>query len=93
MKNKVRLDIEALKLGHLVFEKDIEDGATVKDIFNELAVTHQEIVELAFDIQTQRLTGTMAVILNGSTIEALNGIETKLNNGDVIVVVPIAIGG
>ena len=91
--SKVRLEIEPLKSGRLVLEKDIEEGATLKDLLNELATTHREVVEIAFDLQSQKLTGAMAIILNGSFIQLLNGLETKISNDDVIAFVPLLVGG
>lgn len=91
--SKVRLEIEFLKSGRLVLEKDIEEGTTLKDLLNEMITTHREVVEIAFDTQSQKLTGAMAIILNGSFIQLLNGLETKLSNGDAIAFVPLIIGG
>ena len=91
--SKVRLEIEPLKSGRLVLEKDIEEGTTLKDLLNEMNTTHREVVEIVFDTQSQKLTGAMAIILNGSFIQLLNGLETKLSNGDAIAFVPLIIGG
>lgn len=92
-KSKVRLEIELLKSGHLALEKEIEEGTTLKDLLNEIATTHREVVEIAFDTQNQKLTGAIAIILNGSFIQLLNGLETKVSNGDVIDFVPLLVGG
>lgn len=91
--SKVRLEIELLKSGHLVLEKEIEEGTTLKDLLNEIVTTHREVVEIAFDTQNQKLTGAMAIILNGRFIQLLNGLETKLSNGDVIAFIPLIVGG
>lgn len=91
--SKVRLEIELLKSGCLVLEKEIEEGTTLKDLLNEIVTTHREVVEIAFDTQDQKLTGAMAIILNGSFIQLLNGLETKLSNGDVIAFIPLIVGG
>jgi len=90
---KISLEIIALKLGHLILEMGIDSGSTVKDILNDLATTHREIAELAFDLQSQKLTGAMAVILNGSFIQSFKGLETRVSDGDVIVLVPLIDGG
>lgn len=91
--SKVRLEIELLQSGCLVLEKEIEEGTTLKDLLNEIVTTHREVVEIAFDTQDQKLTGAMAIILNGSFIQLLNGLETKLSNGDVIAFIPLIVGG
>ena len=91
VKNKVRLEI--MKTERLVLEMELETGATVRDLLNEAATTHKEILEIAFDLQSQKLTGEMAVVLNGSLIQLLNALETKINDGDVVVLIPILVGG
>lgn len=89
--NKVRIEI--FKAGHAVFEQNIEEGATLQDLLYKLAATHKGIVELAFDFKSQKLTGVMDIILNGTFIQLLNDLETKLSDGDVIVFVLAVAGG
>jgi molybdopterin converting factor small subunit len=74
----------------LVLEKEIGEGETVKDLLNKVATTHKEFVEVAFDLQKQKLTGEMAIVLNG---QLLNALETKISNGDVVILIPILAGG
>ena len=85
---KVR--VEMLRPERLVLEKDIGEGETVKDLLNKVATTHKEFVEVAFDLQKQKLTGEMAIVLNG---QLLNALETKISNGDVVILIPILAGG
>ena len=91
--NKVRIEIEPLRLGRLILEKDIKEGATLKDLLNELSTTHPEVIEIFFDLQSQKLTGAAAISLNGRLIQILKGLETRLGNGDVIAFVPLLTGG
>jgi len=93
VKSKVRIEIESLKSGLLVSDKEIAAGATLKDLLNELVTTHREVVEIAFDTKSQELTGAMAIILNGTFIQFLDNLETKISNSDVIVFVPLLVGG
>ncbi len=85
---KVR--VEMLRPERLVLEKEIGEGKTVKDLLNKVATTHKEFVEVAFDLQKQKLTGEMAIVLNG---QLLNALETKISNGDVVILIPILAGG
>lgn len=85
---KVR--VEMLRPERLVLEKEIGGGETVKDLLNKVATTHKEFVEVAFDLQKQKLTGEMAIVLNG---QLLNALETKISNGDVVILIPILAGG
>lgn len=90
---KVRIEIEPLKLQRLVLEKEIERGATIKDLLNELSTSHQEVIEIFFDFKSQKLTGAAAIILNGRLIQTLKGLDTHIENGDVLAIVPILVGG
>lgn len=89
--NKVRVEI--FKSGRLVFERDMEEGANLKDLIYKLATTHKDFMELVFDFKSQKLTGVVGIVLNGTFIQLLNELETKLNNGDVVVFVPAIDGG
>ena len=92
-KGKVRLEFEAIKPGRLVLEQEIGEGTTLKTLLAELAKTHRKVVGLVFDAKSQELTGVMAIVLNGNLIQAFDGLETKLKDGDVIAFVPIIDGG
>ncbi len=91
--SKVQLEIELLRSGRLVLEKEIEEGTTLKNLLNEMVTTHREVVEITFDTQSQKLTGAMAIILNGTFIQLLNGLETKIYDGDAISFIPLIVGG
>ena len=87
-RRKVR--VEMLQPERLVLEKEIEAGETVKDLLNEVANKNRKFVEAGFDIEQQKLTGEMAIVLNG---KLLNALETKISDGDVVILIPILAGG
>ena len=93
MGSKVRLEIESFKPRRLVLEKDIKEGITLKNLLNELATTHREVVETAFDLQNQELTGEVMIILSGGLIQSPNGLETKLSDDDVLLSLQVLAGG
>ena len=90
---RIRLEIEPLKLGRMVLEEEMEEGSTLKDLLNELAITHHEVIKYFYGLKDRKLTGAAAIALNGSLIQTLNGLETRINNSDVIAVVPLLVGG
>jgi molybdopterin converting factor small subunit len=79
-----------LRPERLVLEMEMKKGLTVKDLINTVARKHRKFVEAAFDFEKQKLTGDMAIVLNGHLLEAL---ETKITDGDVVTIVPILAGG
>jgi molybdopterin converting factor small subunit len=79
-----------LRPERLVLEMEVKKGLTVKDLLNHVARKHRKFVEAAFDFEKQKLTGEMAIVLNGHLLKAL---ETKITDGDVVMIIPILAGG
>jgi len=90
---RIRIEIEPLKLGRLVLEEDMEEGSTLKNLLDKLIITHPEVIKPFYDLKDRSLTGAAAIALNGSLIESLNGLETRINNSDVVAIIPHLVGG
>ncbi len=90
---RIRIEIEPLKSGRLVLDKEMEEGSTLEDLLNKLAITHSEVIKYFYDMKDRKLTGAAAIALNGSLIQSLNGLETRIDNGDVVAVIPLLVGG
>jgi molybdopterin converting factor small subunit len=78
---------------HVVLEREVRDGATVRDLLDELAAQNQEFKEVLFDAKTGRLAGHVGLILNGRFLELTGGIETRLQPGDTLRLMPGYSGG
>lgn len=83
----------AERYGRVVMEKEVRDGATVRDLLEQITSQNQEFKRVLFDAKTGRLAGYIAVILNGRFLELAGGLETKLKDGDTIRVMPGFSGG
>ena len=79
--------------GRLTMEKEIGDGATIRDLLEEFAAQNAELGELLFNAKTGRLTGHVTVILNGRLLELAGGLDAKLRSGDSIRLLPTIAGG
>ena len=90
---RIRIKIEPLKLEGLVLEEEMEKGSTLKDLLDKLVITHPEPIKHFYDPKNRSLTGAAAVVLNGSLIQSFNGLETRINNSDVIEFIPLLVGG
>ena len=90
---RIRIEIEPLKLGRLVLEEEMEEGSTLRDLLDKLVITHPEPIKHFYDLKERSLTGAAAIALNGSLIQSLNGLETRINNSDVVAVIPVLVGG
>jgi molybdopterin converting factor small subunit len=79
--------------GPFVLEREIDDGATVRDLLEEIAAQNREVKEALFDARTGRLAGHISAILNGRFLELAGGLDTKLKAGDTLRLMFIPSGG
>ena len=73
---------------------DLSQGYALKDLIQKLIQDNPEIKTSIVDQQTDGTLKTNALILvNDREISVLNGLETKLSDGDEVVFVPVVHGG
>ncbi len=80
-------------MGHLVLEETIEESATIGDLMRKLASQYQAFGDIIFDSQTDKLSGYVAIALNDRFMEALEGLDTKIKDGDIIKLFAVIAGG
>ena len=71
---------------------NFEDGDSLRDLITKIS---QETPQLdkTFNDQLNDSRSNALVLINGREISVLNGLETKLNDGDEIVFIPVVHGG
>ena len=72
---------------------NFQEGISIKELVDKIS---QEIPELKHTFSDQELNDSRSnslILVNGREISVLNGYETKLNDGDEIVFVPVVHGG
>ena len=79
--------------GRVILEREVSDGATVRDLLEEIASQNEEFKEVLFDARSQRLAGHISLILNGRFLELAGGLETQLMPGDTLRLMPGFSGG
>ncbi len=70
-----------------------QEGLSLKDLLTKLS---QELPELEKTFSDQQLNDSRSnslILVNGREISVLDGLETKLSDGDEIVFVPVVHGG
>ena len=73
---------------------ELEDGALVRDLLLLLAEKHGEPFKKAvYEPKGVDLKPHYIVSVNGLLLNQLNGIETKLKDGDRVVLMPVVTGG
>ncbi|HME55652.1 MAG TPA: MoaD family protein [Candidatus Lokiarchaeia archaeon] len=72
---------------------EVPEGATITTVLNEL---HQKFgdgkAERIFDT-SNGVSPALIILVNGTNIKNLDGIDTLVQDGDVIACVPIMAGG
>ncbi|MDO8687609.1 MAG: MoaD/ThiS family protein [Dehalococcoidales bacterium] len=79
--------------GHLVLEEIIDEGTTIGDLMRKLASQYQAFGDSIFDTETNKMSGNVAIALNDRLVEALEGLDTPVNDGDMIKLFAVIAGG
>ena len=79
--------------GQLVLEETIEEGTTIGGLLRKLASEHQTFGDIIFDTETDKLSGDVMIVLNDRVVEALKGMDTSIEDGDIIKLLPVIAGG
>ncbi len=79
--------------GHLVLEEIIDEGTTIGDLMRKLASQYQAFGDSIFDSETNKMSGNVAIALNDRLVEALEGLDTPVNDGDMIKLFAVIAGG
>ncbi|WP_069808186.1 MoaD/ThiS family protein [Vulcanisaeta thermophila] len=73
-------------------ELDLPDGATIRDLIQAI----DQRVSPNFSkviLDDGKLKDQYVILVNGRSVDFLNGLSTKLSNGDEVVFLPPAGGG
>lgn len=75
-------------------EVDIEDDSSISDLLKALSEKHGESFKQAVcEAGGKDIKSNFIATVNGYLLNQLNGVETKLKNGDHVVLMPIVSGG
>ena len=66
---------------------------SVKEMIDEVSKDLPELKRSLIDAQAEDSRPNALILVNGKEISALNGLETGLNDGDEVVLVPVVHGG
>ena len=80
-------------LGPIVFDKEAEEGATVGNVIRKLAAEDRAFADAILDAEADKISGYVAIALNDRLLEALKGLDTNIEDGDIIKLFPVVAGG
>ena len=70
------------------------ESVTVNTVLRRLAKRYgKEFVEYVYDRKTGEVKSFLQFLINGRSASALNGLDTKLEDGDVLAIIPPVGGG
>ncbi len=75
-------------------ELELREGALLSELLNKLAADFgKQFTQDIYEPGTKDVKPMFTVMVNGVIIGQLNGLDTKLKNGDVIILMPLMTGG
>ena len=75
-------------------ELEIRDDSSIGDLLAVLSEKHGESFKKAlYEPGGKDIKSNFIATVNGYLLNQLNGVETKLKNGDYVVLMPIVSGG
>jgi molybdopterin synthase sulfur carrier subunit len=78
--------------GVLKTEVEAPDGLTIRGLIDVLAGKYAKLREELLD-EGGNLKPMYNILVNGRAVEWLNGLDTRLKDGDEVVFIPPAAGG
>ena len=72
---------------------NFQEGMSLKDLVTKISQQMPKLEKTFSDQQFNDSRSNALILINGREISVLNGLETKLNDGDEIVFVPVVHGG
>ncbi|HWQ19505.1 MAG TPA: ubiquitin-like small modifier protein 1 [Methanotrichaceae archaeon] len=75
-------------------ERDVEvkEGSAIYDLLDELCSSNQKLRSAAFD-ESGNLRDYVIIMKNKKNIDSLDGLDTKLSEGDEVAIFPPVAGG
>ena len=74
-------------------KKKVPAGATVYDLFSEVAASYPEFRKQVFNPDTGILSEQVMVIMSGKLLQSADLKNTPLNDNDKLVLSPVLVGG
>ena len=66
---------------------------TLRNLLSELSSGYEQLEKVIWDRKTRRLLGNTLIILNGTHIDLLAGLDTTIKVGDRVTLLPFIAGG
>jgi MoaD family protein len=75
-------------------EIELKEGAPLSELLDKLAAEFdKQFTQDIYEIGAKDVKAMFTVMINGIVIGQLNGVGTKLKNGDNVILMPLMTGG
>jgi len=71
----------------------VKEKKRLRDVVQEIAASSSKLKHVLIDPELGSPLPTAVILVNGKEIGVLNGLETEVDNGDEIVLIPVIHGG
>ena len=72
---------------------DFENAVSLREVVNKLIEEQPKLRRALIDSELDDPRTNVLMLVNGKEIGVLNGLETKLKDGDELVLIPVVHGG
>jgi sulfur carrier protein ThiS len=76
-----------------IIERKLPEGATIGSLLSELALTYADFRKAIFDPDAKKVSEELHVVLNDTLLQCEDVTAVKLNDGDMVTIVPVYQGG
>ena len=76
-----------------VLEKEIGGETTIRDFLTELASNNSEFRDVVFNPDEGTVSDQIDIVINQKLLDFTREMDIKLNDGDVVILLPVYAGG
>lgn len=75
------------------FVLNVKGAISVEEMLKDIAIELPALKQFLNDQKPEELKSNMLILVNGREISVLDGLETKLKDGDELIFIPVVHGG
>jgi len=79
--------------GRLLLELEIAEGETVGNLLDKLIAMEEKLRPHLFDPASGKFTDQISIVVNDRFIDLLDGLDTRLEDGDTVMLIQAWSGG
>ncbi len=72
---------------------EIEKAQSLSDLLKGLSKKSAKLSRVFTQSENRKVTSSMLILINGTEISALKGLDTAISQGDEVVFIPVVHGG